>query len=198
MRLKRSTHRQGQGAKVWSKPRTAALALSLAAVLIVTSPAIAQTHGQAHPQSHGSTPATPATSGAAAISVQDAWVRATVPQQKGTGAFMNLTANRDVRLVAAASPVSPIVEVHEMAIVNDVMRMRQVDGIALPAGRTVELKPGGYHIMIMELQRPLQAGDTVPLTLTFEGPDRERQTLEIKATVRALTSATSAGGHGKH
>ena len=78
----------------------------------------------------------------AQVSVSDAWVRATVPQQKATGAFLKLQAAQDSKLVAATSPLTPVVEVHEMAMQDNVMKMRQVPSIALPAGKTVELKPG--------------------------------------------------------
>ena len=132
----------------------------------------------------------------AQVSIDDAWVRATVPQQKATGAFMRLTANRDTRLVSASSPTSPVVEVHEMALQDNVMRMRQVPGVDLPAGKTVELKPGGYHVMLMDLKQQLKPGDTVPLTLVVEGKDGKKDTLEIKAPVKALNAP--AGAHTGH
>ena len=135
----------------------------------------------------------------AQVSVQDAWVRATVPQQKATGAFMRLTAAQDMRLVAASSPVAGITEVHEMKMVDNVMKMRAVPALDLPAGQAVELKPGGYHVMLMDLKAPLAKGATVPLTLVFEGKDGQRQTQELQAPVRALgATAAPAMGHGKH
>ena len=134
---------------------------------------------------------------APAVEVQDAWVRATVAQQKSTGAFMRLTAKDDSRVVAAQSPVAGVVEVHEMAMEKDVMRMRAVPALALPAGQTVELKPGGYHVMLMDLKAPVKAGEVVPLTLTLESTGGQRSTLEVKAEVRALgTSAAMPAGHG--
>ncbi len=136
----------------------------------------------------------------AQVSVKDAWVRATVPQQKATGAFMQLTAASDARLVGASSPVAGIVEIHEMAMVKDVMKMRAVEGLELPAGKTVELKPGGYHVMLMDLKGQVKEGDTVPLTLVVQGRDGKRQNLEVKAPVRPLASTAPADmGHGmKH
>jgi len=98
----------------------------------------------------------------AQVSVQDAWVRATVPQQKATGAFMRLTAAQDMRLVAASSPVAGITEVHEMKMVDNVMKMRAVPALDLPAGQAVELKPGGYHIMLLDLKQPVAQGASVP------------------------------------
>ena len=122
----------------------------------------------------------------AQVSIEDPWVRGTVPQQRATGAFMLLTAERDARLVAAESPVAGIVEIHEMAMENDVMKMREIPGLDLPAGQTVELKPGGYHVMLMELETQLVADTTVPITLIFEDGGGDRFAQEVEAPVRAL------------
>ncbi|SDM48718.1 hypothetical protein SAMN05428957_106214 [Oryzisolibacter propanilivorax] len=136
----------------------------------------------------------------AQVQVQDAWVRAAVPQQKATGAFMRLTSAQDARLVSTSSPVAGIAEVHEMKLEGDVMRMRAVPALDLPAGKAVELKPGGYHIMLLDLKQPVAAGASVPLSLVVEGRDGQRQTLQVSAPVRALGAATGhdAGGHGAH
>jgi len=139
-----------------------------------------------------------ATAAQAEVTVQDAWVRATVPQQQATGAFMQLRASKATRLVAARSSLTSTVEVHEMAMQDNVMRMRQVPAIELPAGQTVELKSGGYHVMLMDLKQQVKAGDTVPLTLVFEGPDGQRETQEVKAQVRALNSTGQPAAHGDH
>ena len=122
----------------------------------------------------------------AQVTVKDAWVRATVPQQKATGAFMQLKATKNSKLVSASSPLTPAVEVHEMAMQDNVMKMRQVPAVELPAGKTVELKPGGYHVMLMDLKQQLKGGDSVPLTLVFEDDAKKRFTQEIKAHVTAL------------
>lgn len=134
----------------------------------------------------------------AQVSVQDAWVRATVPQQKATGAFMRLTATQDMRLVGASSPVAGVTEVHEMKLVDNVMKMRAIPALDLPAGQAVELKPGGYHIMLLDLKQPVAQGSTVPLTLVFEAKDGQRTTQELQAPVRAVSAtAAPAMGHGK-
>lgn len=130
------------------------------------------------------------------VQVQDAWARATVANQSATGAFMKLTAPAATRLVEARSPLAGIVEVHEMKLEGDVMRMRAVSVLPLPAGQTVELKPGGYHVMLMDLKGPVKAGDAVPLTLVFEGADGKRFTQDVNATARALAAPAPAGGHG--
>jgi copper(I)-binding protein len=130
----------------------------------------------------------------AQVDVREPWVRATVPAQKASGAFMRLTAAQDTRLVEARSPVAGVVEIHEMALVDNVMRMRAVAAIELPAGRTVELKPGGYHVMLMDLKQQLKAGETVPLTLVLER-NGARSTVEVSAPVRPLAPH---GGKMKH
>lgn len=127
------------------------------------------------------------------VKVDDPWVRATVEPQKATGAFMQLTAARAAKVVAASSPLAASVEIHEMKMVDGVMKMRAVDALALPAGQAVALKPGSYHVMLMGLQRPIKVGESVPLTLTVEGDDKQRQTVEVKAEARG---AAPAAGHG--
>lgn len=134
------------------------------------------------------------------VKVEDAWVRGTVATQKATGAFMRLTPSANARLVEAKSSVAGLVEIHEMAMENDVMRMRQVPGLDLAAGRTLELKPGGYHVMLMDLKQPLKAGEQVPITLVFEDAAQKRFTQEVKAPVTALGggNAPMPMNHGAH
>ena len=132
---------------------------------------------------------------AAQVTVGDPWVRATVPQQKATGAFMSITAAKGARLVDAKSPVAGVVEIHEMAMENNIMRMRAITGLELPAGKAVELKPGGYHVMLMDLKGQVKDGDTVPVTLVVEGKDGKRQSVELK--VPARTAAAPAMKHGE-
>ena len=122
------------------------------------------------------------------VEIKDPWVRATVAQQKATGAFMQLTAKADSKLVEAKSPVAGVVEIHEMAMDNNVMKMRQIPGLALPAGKAVELKPGGYHVMLLDLKAQVKEGDVVPVTLVFEGKDGKRETVEIKAPAKPLAA----------
>ena len=136
---------------------------------------------------------------AAQVTVRDAWVRATVPQQKASGAFMQISAAQDTRLVEAKSPVAGVVEIHEMKMENNVMKMRAVPGLDVPAGKGVELKPGGYHVMLMELKEQMKEGASVPVTLVFEGKDKKRETVEVKATVRPLASgAAKSDMHEAH
>jgi copper(I)-binding protein len=127
----------------------------------------------------------------AQVTVSDPWVRGTVPGQGATGAFMKLASRSDVSLVAAESPAAEIIEIHEMRLDGGVMRMRAVERLPIEAGKTVELKPNGLHLMLMALTRPMKAGEAVPLKLTFEDRSGRRVVVDVKAPVRALT----AGGH---
>lgn len=133
----------------------------------------------------------------AQTTVKDAWVRGTVAQQKATGAFFQITAPGGGKLLSASSPAAGVVEIHEMSMDGSTMKMRALpNGLDLPAGKTVALKPGGFHVMLMDLKAPLKAGDAVDLTLVVEGKDGKKETLAVKAPVKAL--GADAGGHGAH
>ncbi|SDY86086.1 hypothetical protein SAMN04487939_10762 [Lysobacter sp. yr284] len=127
----------------------------------------------------------------AAVAVEAPWVRATVARQPATGAFMRLTAARDLRLVGARSPAAEQVEVHEMAMQGQMMRMRQVAALDLPKGRAVALAPGGYHLMLIGLKQPLRAGESVALTLIFEDAAGQRSEQSVRAEVRPLATPAS-------
>ncbi|RON69762.1 copper chaperone PCu(A)C [Pseudomonas fluorescens] len=120
--------------------------------------------------------------------VDDAWVRATVPTQSASGAFMILTADTDSKLLSVATPVAKDVQIHEMSMKNDVMTMGPVKSVDLPAGKAVKFDPNGYHVMLMGLTGQLKEGETVPLTLTVENAKGEKETVEVKAAVRSLTN----------
>lgn len=123
----------------------------------------------------------------AQVTVRDAWVRGTVPKQQASGAFMQLSSGKDTRLVAAKSPVANVVEIHEMVMDGDVMKMRQIPGLDIVPGRVLDLKPGGFHVMLIDLKGQLKAGDLVPITLVFEDTKNKKTfTQEIKAPVTAL------------
>ena len=131
--------------------------------------------------------------------VKDPWVRGTVAQQKASAFFAQITSAGGGKLVAASSPVAGVVEIHEMAMDGNVMKMRAVPAVELPAGKVVELKPGGYHVMLMDLKQQLKAGDMVPVTLVIEGAGGRRETLEVKAPVRPLADGGSGeSGHAGH
>jgi copper(I)-binding protein len=135
----------------------------------------------------------------AQVSVSEPWVRATVPAQKATGAFMQLTAKQDARLVEAKSSRAGVVEIHEMSMDGSVMKMRALpNGLDLPAGKAVALKPGGYHVMLMDLKSQIREGDSVPLTLVIQDKDGKRSTLDITAPAKALSASTSPSDHNHH
>ena len=125
----------------------------------------------------------------AQVTVAEPWVRATVAAQKATGAFLTLTSTQGARLVGVSSPAAGAVEVHEMKMVDDVMRMRQVTALELPAGKPVALSPGGYHLMLLELKQPLKEGATVPLTLEIEDARKVRSKIVVDAPVKPLNAA---------
>jgi len=137
-----------------------------------------------------------ATVARAETTVTDAWARGTVPNQPASGAFMKITSTDGGKLVSASSPLAGLVEVHRMTMDGNVMKMAPVaGGLDLPAGQVVELKPGGYHVMLMQLKQQLKAGETVPVTLTIEHAGGGTETVEVDAPVKAL--GTDAG-HMNH
>ncbi len=131
----------------------------------------------------------PVCSAFADVTVAQPWVRGTVAPQKATGAFMTIKSTSDAKLVSATSPTAKRVEIHEMVMVNNVMRMRPVAEVALPAGKDVAFKPGGYHIMLMGIERQLKQGDVVPITLTVRESDGKSHNVDVKAEVRDLAAS---------
>lgn len=124
----------------------------------------------------------------AQVVVKDAWARATVPAAKASGAFMQIESKTDARLVGVSSPVA-MAELHQMSMQDNRMAMAHVDAIDLPAGKAVQLAPGGYHVMLMQLKRQLKEGETVPVTLVIEQKGGKRDSVEVQVAVRPLTYA---------
>jgi len=133
----------------------------------------------------------------APLTVEGAWARASVQGQSASGAFMRLTARERLTLVGASTPAAGMAEVHEMKMDGDVMRMRPIAGLALPAGKPVELKPGGHHLMLMDLKAPLQADTRIPLRLTLRDAKGATHRLELSVPVLARAPAGAAAAH-KH
>ncbi|KAF0221208.1 MAG: hypothetical protein FD176_3226 [Rhodospirillaceae bacterium] len=131
----------------------------------------------------------PVWAGGAPVAVEKPWARATAGQAANGAAYLTLVGpeNGD-RLVSAASPVAEVVELHTHIEEDGIMRMRAVEAIPVPAGGTVELKPGGLHIMLIGLKAPLKEGRRFPLTLTFEraGP--------IRMEIPVLAAGARTGG----
>ena len=127
-----------------------------------------------------------ALSTAAAVTVKDAWVRGTVPAQRTTGAFATLTSTDDAKLVGVKTPVAKTVEIHRSDMRGGMMRMEAVDAVPLPAGKPVKLDEGGFHVMLMGVSHPIQAGSKVPLEFVVEDAKGKRSTVSTQASVRPL------------
>jgi copper(I)-binding protein len=123
---------------------------------------------------------------AAQVTVLEPWVRGTVEGQTATAAYMTLKSVAAVRLVEVTSSLAARCSLHEMTMSGNVMRMRTLDVLPIPAGGTVALREGHDHLMLEGLKRPLRKGDRVPLTLTFVDAKGERQAVDVQALVRPL------------
>lgn len=133
------------------------------------------------------------------VEIKDAWVRPAMPGQQATGAFMTITAKDGAKLVGLTTPVAGVAEVHEMKMEGDIMRMRAVQGgLDLPAGKAVALKPGGYHLMLMDLKGPLPKGGTVALTLLLRGANGVPSQLELKVPVALSAPSGGSGADASH
>jgi hypothetical protein len=129
----------------------------------------------------------------AQVIVKDAWVRATVAQQQATGAFMQIQSNKEVRLLSVQTEIAGVAEIHEMKMENNLMKMREVANLEIPAGKTIELKPGSLHLMLMDLKGQVKPGDKVTLKLKFESKDKKTEIVEVKAQARALNESMAPG-----
>lgn len=132
------------------------------------------------------------------IRIAHPWARATVPGQSAGGAFMKLENQGGAdRLLSARSDAAASVELHTMTMDGNIMRMRELDAVPLPAGQTVEFRPGGLHIMLRDLKAPLKQGERVPLTLRFEkaGEVKVELNVESAASMGGAKPAPAEGGH---
>ena len=139
---------------------------------------------------------------AAPVAAHGAWARASVQGQQATGVFVTLVAREPLTLVGASSPVAGVTELHEMKLEGDVMRMRAIDALPLAAGKPVQLRPGGDHLMLQQLKAPLRPDSTIPVTLTFRTAAGEQRQLALQVPVSATppkdaAAPSSAAGH-KH
>ncbi|MGF9691260.1 copper chaperone PCu(A)C [Rhizobium sp. 0TCS1.26] len=125
-----------------------------------------------------------ATATQASLTVSDAYLKAMLPGQPVGGGYLTIAnaGSSDDRLLSVTSGRAGVVEMHEMAMNGDVMTMRKLDkGIVVPAGQTVELKPGGLHLMFMQVGQPFKMGETVPVTLSFERAGRIELALPVES-----------------
>ncbi len=169
------------------------LALPLAAIAVAMITACQPASGPAETAATPTTgsPEVTADATATGITAGDAWIRATLPDAPVAGAFLTITngSGQADRLVAASTDAAERVEIHETRMEDGMMKMRQLtDGIALAAGETVSLAPGGLHMMLMAPTRQFVAGETVEIELEFEHAPRQR----IAFSVREM----DAGAHG--
>ena len=140
-----------------------------------------------------------AVSAQAQVEVTDAWVRATGKGQKATGVFMNLTAKKATRLVGVKTSLTPVAEVHEMKMEKDVMKMQAIKALDLPAGQAVALKPGSYHVMLMDLKAPLAEGEHAVITLLFEDAAGVKTQQEVHAVAKKMAmDSKDKPHHGEH
>jgi copper(I)-binding protein len=151
--------------------RAGAFLAALAATLSVTQPAFAQ------------------------VQVDTPWVRAVVPGQLSTGAFMDIRSGKKATIVKVESAIAGVAELHLMEMKGNVMTMRAVDRLPLPAGQSVRLAPGGYHIMLMDLKQPPKNGEIIPIKVTVEYEDKKQETVLVSAQVRGLGTAPPEQHH---
>ncbi|MEO0028973.1 MAG: hypothetical protein RJB45_1014 [Pseudomonadota bacterium] len=131
------------------------------------------------------------------VVVSDPWIRATVTGQKATGAFMKITSKEGAKITGVSSPAAGVAEIHEMKMEKDVMKMAAIPSLNVPAGGAVELKPGSYHVMLMDLKAPLADKSTVPLTLTFENAKGVKSKVDLQVPVKAMNAMSTQSEH-KH
>ncbi|MCX7627974.1 MAG: copper chaperone PCu(A)C [Methylophilaceae bacterium] len=129
------------------------------------------------------------------ITVEDAWARATVPGQEVSAVYMTLKSSVDATLMAASTPVAGSVEIHRMWMDRGVMKMRMVRTLTLPANKSVKLEPGGYHLMLFDLTKPLKAGETLELTLTVKDKGRKPYTQKISVPIQEPGAHPSPATH---
>ncbi|MGV8933896.1 MAG: copper chaperone PCu(A)C [Gallionellaceae bacterium] len=127
------------------------------------------------------------------VTVSDVWSRASAPGQSNGSVGLVITSTKDARLIAVSSPAAESAEIHTMSMDNGVMKMRELEFLSLPANQAVKLGPGGNHLMLFGLKKPLQAGKEIPLTLTIQFADKHSEKISIKSKIKALDSE-----YGKH
>jgi len=114
------------------------------------------------------------------VEIKNAWARATPGGAQTAAAYVTIEAPAGDRLTGISTPAAQKADIHSMTMDNGVMKMRQVDGLDLPAGKEVTLKPGGYHIMLTGLAKPLEAGQSFPLTLSFAKAGAQEVTVSVQ------------------
>ena len=115
------------------------------------------------------------------LKIFDVWAKTTVPGGSVSAAYMHIKSAKPLKLVKAESSLTNTVELHDMKMKDGVMEMKAVEAIVIPANKLVDLKPGGFHIMLIKISKPINKGDEVPLILTFENEAKNTFTVDVKA-----------------
>lgn len=168
--------------------KTILSAAALVGATLITTIAIAESHGKSHADMKTDMVMI------GDIHLSGHWTRAMLPGQKVGGGFVTITnkGTGQDRLVSVSTPVAGRAEIHEMSMVDDVMKMQPLaDGLPVPAGETVELKPGGYHLMFMAVEQPFKEGGMVPVVLTFEKAG------DVELMLPVMPAGTKAMDHGE-
>lgn len=132
------------------------------------------------------------------ITIENAWARATAPGQDMGSVDLSITSKSAASLTGVSSTVCSTVELHRMTHEDGMMKMRQVDSIALGAGKTLSLSDAGYHLMLVGLKFPLEAGKRIPLTLTIRQNSGQVEHIQISAKIRGLTSHGEMSSDHEH
>lgn len=132
------------------------------------------------------------------IAVTKAWARATAPGQEVGAAYFDIVSKSLAKIVKAESPAAASTEIHTMSMKNSVMEMRKIDSLELPAGKTVSLAPGGNHIMLIGLKKPLKEGDKIAVTLTLEKASKVQEKVEVSAEVKSMMAGMGGAMHHHH
>ena len=123
-------------------------------------------------------------------SVSNVWVKTTIPGSTVSAAYMQIKSAVPMKLIKAESAVAGIVEIHDMKMKDGVMEMKALDALDVPVGKNIELKPGGTHVMLMNVKKPINKGDKVPLALTFAGADKKPVVVKLDAIAQESGAQT--------
>lgn len=118
------------------------------------------------------------------VTVSNAWARATAPGQEVGAAYMDIKSATDATLAKVESPAADVVEIHMMSMKDGVMEMRMLETMSLPAGKLVKLEPGGFHLMLIDLRKPLKAGEDIAFTLHIKDTKGSTRQLKVTAPIK--------------
>ena len=146
------------------------------ATCLLTATAIGTAHAQK--------PTAPLKPFAPPVIVSEVWIKTTIPGGSVSAAYMRIQSPVALKLLKVEGSIAGDIQIHDMKMNDGVMEMKALDSVDIPAGQMVELKPGGKHVMLMQLAKPIHKGDKVPLKLVFESADKKKITVHVDATAR--------------